>query len=114
MNQHTYTFIGCCSAIEHALAGDPTVAEALQKLSSIRLALLDSQQGNDPDSNLKAALRSHVVPLLEAVETLRKSPKYQALDSTLIELMNHYYNISDAIMGGGGSGSESGSDKQEG
>lgn len=109
MNQHVYTFIGSCHAVEHALANDSEVSDALALLASVRLAILDSLGSGNAETDLESALRAHVVSLLEAVELLRKSSKYQALDSTLIELMNNYYNISDAIMGGGGGSSYEGS-----
>lgn len=103
MNEHVYTFIGCCHALEHALAGETEAAEAIGLLASIRESLLAGPQGGEAE--LHDALRNHVVSLLEAVEMLRANPKYRQLDDTLIQLMNHYYNISDAIMGGGGGAS---------
>lgn len=109
MNEQYYTFIGCCNAMEQAFANDPEAAKAVAKLSSIRKSLLESGPSDESGTNLKSALRTHVVTLLEAVETLRANPKYQSLDGKLIELMNNYYNISDTIMGGGGGSSSDGS-----
>ncbi|MGJ8726226.1 MAG: hypothetical protein ACSHYB_16840 [Roseibacillus sp.] len=116
MNENYYTFIGCCNAVEQTFAGDAEVADAVNNLTSVRKALLESGQSGDPDTSLKSALEVHVVTLLEAIEALRASPKYQSLDDKLVELLNNYYNISDSIMGGGGGsssdGSGSGSDSQ--
>ena len=102
MNENTYTFIGSCHAIEYNLADDADAKDPIAMLASVRVALLESLKTSDPQVDLQTALRAHVVTLLEAVERLRENEKYKSLDKTLIELMNNYYNISDAIMGGGG------------
>lgn len=113
MNRNYYTFIGCSNAVEyfyskHEKAASPDVIVAVQQLQSIREALLHSSAIGDPERSLKSALNSHVVSLLEAIETLRSSAEFASMDETLIDLLNHYYNISDEIMGGGGSISEDG------
>lgn len=112
MKHKLYTFIGCSLAIEHQIRqhGEPAadVNSALAALTSIRESLLVSSAASG-DVTLETALNEHVTSLLEAIEMLRASQSFAHLDDSLIDLLDHYYNIGDSLMGGGGDSSWSGS-----
>lgn len=114
MTNSFYTFIGCAHAIRHhASAADgadrQTALDTSSELTAVADQLLAACPHNATEQQVKDAFSLHVVTVLEAIETLRGTAVFAGLDDTLVDLLEHYYNAADSIMGGGGQGGSGGS-----
>lgn len=105
MNQQYYTYLGCSCAIEHYVSmieGAPeAVATAGADLAAVRVALLNSSSNDNSEEAFKELFENHVVVIIEAIEIIRTTSGYQNLDQQLTDLLDHFYDLADSIMGGG-------------
>ncbi|MGJ8696769.1 MAG: hypothetical protein ACSHYF_10650 [Verrucomicrobiaceae bacterium] len=107
MSQNLYSFVGATTALHFYLnasdAADQDVALAASAdLVSVSEQILAAVAGNTDEETLKGLLDEHVVTVLESVEVIRNTSAYQGLDATLTDLLDGFYNLADALMGGGG------------
>lgn len=110
MNQEYYTYLGCSVAVEHFIANiqggaTPEVALAASDLAQVRVDLLN---GSKDDSSMEAfeeLFKTQVVIIMESIEALRSSGLFSELDTMLNELLDHYYDLADSLMGGGNNSS---------
>jgi hypothetical protein len=111
---HLYSFVGTSAAVKLYLtkAGPaaPAAAEAASaQLESTAQALLEAAAHDASDDELQELVAARVVDVVEAVEALRSSGVTAGFDATLNALLEYFYGAADAIMGGGGDTSTSGS-----
>ena len=106
MNPQYYTYIGCSCAVEHYVSNIPggaseSVATAGADLAGVRIALLNSSSSDNSDEAFAELFEGHVVIIMESIEVIRNSSGYQSLDQQLTDLLDHFYNLADSILGGG-------------
>ncbi len=111
MTRDHYTFVGCTCALEYYInastASDKqTALGASAELVQVREQIMTACANDSSQETAKEVFSQHVVTVLESVETLRSTSLYSELDSTLIDLLDHFYNTADSIMGGGGGSSD--------
>ncbi len=108
-----YTFVGCISALEFhikksSFSDKQQAIDACADLVSVGENIMQECAGNNSDEKACEIFSKHVVTILGAIEQLRITSLFEGLDSTLIDLLDHFYNTADSIMGGGGASTYSG------
>ncbi len=118
-----YTFVGCTCALEHYInasnaADKQTALDATAELKTVCESILNACKNDSTEETAAEVFNQNVVTVLESIEHIRSTSLYENLDTTLIDLLEHFYNTADSVMGGGGcsdpysssSGSSSGID----
>jgi len=107
MTKDHYSFVGCTCALEYYInasnSSDKQEAlDACAQLVSVRENIMQECAGDSSEEKAREVFGQHVVTVLESVERLRGTTLFSELDSTLVDLLDHFYNTADSIMGGGG------------
>ncbi len=108
MNKEYYTYLGCSCAVEHLIANiedgaTPEVALVASDLAQVRIDLLNGSTNDPSMAAFEELFKNQVVIIMESIEVLRSSDCFANVDGVLNELLEHYYQIGDSLMGGGGS-----------
>lgn len=107
MTKNHYTFVGCTRALEYYVnasdASDKqTAVDACAALNTVSEAIMSECENDSTEEKAAEVFSQHVVTVLESIEYIRGTSLYQSLDSTLTDLLDHFYNTADDAMGGGG------------
>jgi len=110
MTKDHYTFVGCTCALEYYVnasdASDKqTALDACAALKNVRESIMSNCENDSSEETSAEVFSEHVVTVLESIELIRSTSLYESLDTTLTDLLDHFYNTADSIMGGGGGSS---------
>ncbi|MFK7911694.1 MAG: hypothetical protein AB8F34_13985 [Akkermansiaceae bacterium] len=107
MTKDHYTFVGCSCALDFYVnasnaADKQTALDACANLTSVREAIMVACAADPSDEKAAEVFKDNVATVLESIEAIRSTSLVSELDSTLVDLLDHFYDTADSIMGGGG------------
>jgi hypothetical protein len=105
MKYSIYSFVGATTALQSNLgvsgSSEEAVAAAVE-LQKVSEQLMAGVVGDSTEETFKSQLDEHVVTVLESLEVIRAAAEYPKIDQELRALLEGFYDLADALMGGGG------------